>query len=91
MATVTFNEVAIHGQKAVKCAGGCKRVLRRSQKFWQTLSPFNKNASGALKTREEIYDELMRERRTWLKQPETCKHCQRKETKANGKPGHQNG
>lgn len=80
MATVTFNEVSIHevsihGNKAVKCAGGCKRVLRRSRKFYQTLSPFNKNKSGALKTREEIVQELFAERRAWFDRPETCSHC----------------
>lgn len=75
MATVTFNEVAIHGMKSVKCAGGCGRTLKRSRKFWQTLSPFNKNAAGGLKTRDGIYEELRAERNAWANEPETCKHC----------------
>jgi hypothetical protein len=77
MATVTFNEVSIQGMKSTKCAGGCGRVLKRSRKFWQTLSPFNKSAAGALKTRDEIYEELRAERNAWLNEPETCKHCPR--------------
>lgn len=75
MATVTFNEVAMHGMKSVKCAGGCGRTLKRSRKFWQTLSPFNKKASGELKSRDEIYDELVAERNAWIAEPEKCKHC----------------
>jgi len=75
MATVTFNEVTIQGMKSVKCAGGCGRTLKRSRTFWQTLSPFNKNAAGELKTRDEIYDELRAERGAWMNEPETCKHC----------------
>jgi hypothetical protein len=77
MATVTFNEVTIHGMKSVKCVRGCGRTLKRSRRFWQTLSPFNKNASGQLKGRDEIFDELKAERNTWAEQPETCKHCVR--------------
>jgi len=75
MATVTFNEIAIHGMKSVKCAGGCRRTLKRSRKFYQTLSPFNKNAAGELKSRDQIWDELQAERRAWLAEPEICKHC----------------
>lgn len=75
MTTVTFNEVAIHGQKSAKCAGGCGRKLKRSKKFWQTLSPFNKNAAGELKGKAQIYEELEGERRVWLREPETCLHC----------------
>jgi predicted unusual protein kinase regulating ubiquinone biosynthesis (AarF/ABC1/UbiB family) len=75
MATITFNEVAIHGMKSVKCAGGCGRTLKRSRKFWQTLSPFNKKASGELKSRDEIYEELTAERKAWIAESETCKHC----------------
>lgn len=76
MARVVFNEVAVHGHKSVKCAKGCGRTLRRAKKFWQTLSPFNKNKSGALKTREEILVELSDERRAWAELPEACSHCE---------------
>jgi len=75
MATVTFNEVAIHGMKSVKCAGGCGRILKRSRKFYQTLSPFNKNAAGQLKSRDEIYEEIRAQRNAWVAETEMCKHC----------------
>ena len=47
MQRITFQEVAIHSEKSLPCAGGCKRRLKRRQKFWQTLSPFNRNAARA--------------------------------------------
>ena len=77
MTTITFNEVTLHGQKSVRCAGGCGRTLKRSKKFWQTLSPFNKTTTGELKSRDQIYDELRAERDTWLAQTEMCIHCDR--------------
>jgi hypothetical protein len=73
--TVTFNEVVVHGMKSIKCAGGCGRTLKRSRKFWQTLSPFNKNASGELKSRDGIFGELKAERNAWIGESEICKHC----------------
>lgn len=72
---VTFQEVDLRGQKSVKCAGGRKRTLRRSRKFWQTLSPFNKNAAGEMKSRNEIQNELIVQRDQWLTAPEKCTHC----------------
>lgn len=75
MQTVSFQEVIVQGQKSVRCAGGCKRTLKRSRKFFQTLSPFNKNAAHELKSRDEIMNELLAERRVWLDEPEICSHC----------------
>lgn len=74
-ARVTFNEVSIQGNKTVKCARACGQSLKRSLKFWQTLSPFNKNADGKPKTRDEIQGELKAERSKWLTEPEICKRC----------------
>lgn len=72
---VTFREVSLYGQKSVKCRGGCGRRLRRSKKFWQTLSPFNINSNRVPKTPEEIYAELKIELKAWKDSPETCAHC----------------
>lgn len=80
MQTITFNEVSLQGQKSVKCAGGCGRTLKRSKKFWQTLSPFNKNSAGEVKSRDEIYEQLRGERRVWAEQGEICTHCKKSNT-----------
>lgn len=76
--TITFREVAVRGQKLVKCAGGCNRTLKRQRKFWQTLSPFNKNADGKVKGQGEIHRELIAESKAWQSEPETCSHCSAK-------------
>lgn len=73
--TITFQEVALHGTKSVKCAGNCGRTLKRQQKFWQTLNPFNKNGAGVAKTAADIREELQAERSKWMLQAELCKHC----------------
>lgn len=42
---------------------GKKRQQTRT--FWQSVNPFNKNANGTVKTREQIMNELIEERRQW--------------------------
>lgn len=39
---------------------------QETKMFMQTLNPFNKNATGQVKTRQEIESELLAERETWL-------------------------
>ena len=70
----TFAEVAIRMEKKTKCTN-CKKRLVRRKKFWQTLSPFNKNILGWPKTREEINVELSDEVSLWRVQPELCRSC----------------
>jgi hypothetical protein len=74
---ITFQEVSLHAEKRVKCAGGCGRTLSRRKKFYQTVNPFNKMADGTVKSRYEIMPELKVESDKWLKEPETCIHCQK--------------
>lgn len=74
--TISFQEVTLRGTKSVKCAGDCGRTLKRQRKFWQTLNPFNKNASGQIKGVAEIRVELESERKGWLQDSEFCKHCE---------------
>lgn len=40
---------------------------QKTKKFQQTLNPFNKNADGIPKTRQEILVELNAERDKWMK------------------------
>ncbi len=75
MVRIKFEEVALPGEKTLKCAGGCGRSLTRRRCFWQTISPFNRGASGAVKTAEEIRVELQTDIAQWEAQPVTCGHC----------------
>ena len=75
MTIINFEEVRMYGRKTVKCAGGCGRRLKRSRKFFQTISPFNKNPDGTVKNRNDIYNELAVWVSNWEKAPEECIHC----------------
>lgn len=61
---VRFEVVAIRGQRRWKDSQ-CK-WHQETQKFWQTISPFNTDSDGHRKTREEIMKELIAERQLWL-------------------------
>lgn len=43
----------------------CGVKTTRQQKFYQTISPFNKNAAGDMKTADEIVVELKAEMAAW--------------------------
>lgn len=60
---VTFNEVAIKATKRWKEDG---KVRTKTRKFYQTLNPFNQNADGTVKTRDQIMAEITAERDAWL-------------------------
>lgn len=62
---ITFEEISCKATK-VWIENGRRR--QRTKKFWQTLSPFNRNADGTLKTDVQIRAELVAERDAWLKQ-----------------------
>lgn len=64
---ITFNEVAIRATRYYTDESGKRR--QQTKKFWQTINPFNRNADGSVKTREQIVAELEVERAAWLKEP----------------------
>lgn len=72
---LSFDEVALNGTKAVKCAG-CGRSVRRHQKFWQTINPYNRLPDGTPKTRIDILQELAQEVLDWRSTSETCSRCE---------------
>lgn len=63
MVTVRFQEVKIKGVKRWKEDG---KVRQTTKVFMQTINPFNKNAEGYQKSRDEILEELREERRQWM-------------------------
>jgi hypothetical protein len=60
---IVFHEVSIRATKHWR-EGARRRTQTR--KFYQTLNPWNKNAAGQPKSREEILAELIVERDAWL-------------------------
>lgn len=71
LTTVRFEKVTRRVQKRGKCQS-CGKTHTRATTLWQTLNPFNKNAEGFPKTRNEIYDELQTQAATWKAAPITC-------------------
>ena len=61
---VNFNEVWIKATKRWTDENGKKR--QKTKKFYQTLNPFNRDADGNPKSREQIMSEIMAERAEWL-------------------------
>ena len=75
MATYTFEEIKLYGNKSGKCSV-CGKPCSRSQKFSQTLNPFNKNKMGDVKTWQEIKQELQAELIEWKGKPPIHSRCE---------------
>lgn len=58
-----FEEVCVKGVVKWKENG---KIQQKTRKFYQTINPFNKNADGSQKTRQQIHIEITRERDAWV-------------------------
>jgi hypothetical protein len=72
MTQIKFEEVTRSVTKRVDCRI-CGKKVTRSTTLSQTISPFNKDAGGRPKTREQIRAELKAEAETW--QPHNNVHA----------------
>jgi hypothetical protein len=61
---VHFNWVGVKATKRFKDENGKSRQITKH--FRQTLNPFNKNADGTMKTRDQIMAEEIANRNAWL-------------------------
>lgn len=65
--TMKFEEIRVKATRRwVDPVTGNKR--QETKKFWQTISPFNKNPDGSRKTSDQILAEVKAERDAWLAQ-----------------------
>lgn len=62
---VTFDEVAVKATRYYKDPSGKRR--QETKRFFQTVNPFNRNADGSVKTREQIQKEVQEECSAWLR------------------------
>jgi len=67
---ITFEEVSL---KATRRWVEDGRKRQETRKFFQTINPFNLNASGFMKSREEIYAEISAKRDEWLQEAAIAK------------------
>ena len=62
---ITFDEVSVKRTfRWIDPATG--RARQETKKFFQTVSPFNRTASGEIKSREQIRFEITREADLWM-------------------------
>ncbi|WP_032914762.1 hypothetical protein [Streptomyces sp. NRRL B-11253] len=73
--THRFERIPLTAKKSVPCTG-CGKKIRRQRTFEQTLTPFNKNADGAIKDYAVIYRELEAMAAKWQAEPETHPACE---------------
>ena len=65
MTRYVFNEVSIKRTRRWKDAESGKQ-RQETRKFFQTINPFNTNAAGLPKDRDEIMAEIKAEGDAWL-------------------------
>lgn len=73
MPKIVFQEISVSATKRWKDADG--KARQQTRKFTQTHNPFNRNAEGLPKTRDEIAREVMAERAAWLLIPAEDDHA----------------
>lgn len=61
---INFEEVSLVATKRWTDESGKKK--QKTKKFYQTISPFNKNKDGTVKTRDQIFEEVKLERDMWV-------------------------
>lgn len=74
LTTTHFEEVGFSSTKTGTCPA-CGKPARRTQRFYQTLNPWNTNAAGQPKTRQEIIDALRVEAEKWKQKPTYHAKC----------------
>lgn len=72
---LTFHEVYFRMSKRGICAG-CGKSAERTEKFFQTINPYNRNAAGIPKSSKEIMDELKQEAVVWRQKPVCHARCE---------------
>jgi len=72
---VNFQEYGASGKKSGTCPK-CGKKATRSNKFWQTQNPFNKNAEGHIKSAQEIMAECKEKLFAWKREPVFHAKCE---------------
>jgi len=62
MTRIVFSQVKLKGVRRWKQD---RKWRQETKTFMQTINPFNLNAAGIVKSRDEIMDELREEREKW--------------------------
>lgn len=68
---VTYDRLTVTGHKTLPCPECGKRV-RRQRTFGQTVSPYNRNSDGTVKTAAEVRASVVASVREWERVVEPC-------------------
>lgn len=71
----TYDVVKHSALKSGKCSV-CGKWIKRSKTFEATVNPYNQNASGRIKTHEEVHQDLIQRAHVWLASPIKCALCE---------------
>ena len=74
MTTYIFEEVSRKFTKEGKCPK-CGRYYKETQKFSQTINPYNVLPDNTIKTKEDILNEIYKEADAWLATPISPHKC----------------
>lgn len=74
MTTYIFEEVSRKFTKEGKCPK-CGRHYKETQKFSQTINPYNVLPDNTIKTKEDILNEIYKEADAWLATPISPHKC----------------
>jgi len=69
----TYEQVTARADRKGRCPG-CGRVVRRSRTVMNTVSPFNKNPDGTVRTPAEVQAKVAAEAAAWDPEPEHFRH-----------------
>ena len=72
---LTFDEVARKITRKGECSV-CHKKRTVTREFRQTINPFNRNAKGEVRGRDEIEKELSAKVAAWHNGPLVCKGCE---------------
>lgn len=75
LVTTRYEKVGFPSTKSGVCPV-CGKPARRTKEFYQTISPFNRNADGAPKTGREIISELRVKVAEWKLEPTYHAKCE---------------
>lgn len=71
---VYFEEIATRRTKRAACEK-CGKKYQKTEKFWQTISPWNTDGKGLSKTKEGIWKEINIKADNWMSDPMDAHVC----------------
>lgn len=72
--TIRFQEFSQLATKNLPCPS-CSKKVRRQTTLTMTLSPYNKNPDGTVRSARQIREALLEQAQQWSAEPVMCTPC----------------